>query len=140
MLNIDAVMGLLLPLVVVVVVLAVSRYLASSWRYLSLPSPGLPLPVIGHIHLLLCQESKNDPVNFLWKLWKKHQRGGVMYLKSFSLNLVFVGEHDTLKYMYNHPEIQLRMTNTTMDQLTKEDRKIKSKEIPGVILREASRT
>ena len=63
-----------------------------------------------------------------------------MYLKSFSLNLVFVGEHDTLKYMYNHPEIQLRMTNTTMDQLTKEDRKIKSKEIPGVILREASRT
>ena len=48
-------MGLLLPLVVVVVVLAVTRYLASSWRYLSLPSPGLPLPVIGHIHLLLCQ-------------------------------------------------------------------------------------
>ena len=97
--------------------------------------------IFANLRLKLCfKESKNDPVNFLWKLWKKHQRGGVMYLKSFSLNLVFVGEHDTLKYMYNHPEIQLRMTNTTMDQLTKEDRKIKSKEIPGVILREASRT
>ena len=33
-----------------------------------------------------------------------------MYLKSFSLNLVFVGDFETLKYIYNHPDAQLRTT------------------------------
>ena len=31
-----------------------------------------------------------------------------MYLKSFNLNLVFVGDYDTVKFLYNHPDAQLR--------------------------------
>ena len=91
-----------------VIVLYIGHYLSKVWRYLSLPSPGFPLPIIGHVHLLMCKESREDPVNFLWNLWKKHQRNGIMYLKSFSLNIVFVGDFDTLKYIYNHPDAQLR--------------------------------
>ena len=125
-------------LLVVVVVLALTHYLM-KWRpYLALPAPGFPLPVIGHLHLLMSRESKNDPVNFLWKLWQKHQRHGVMYLRTFKLNLVLVGEFEALKYLYTHPEVQLRMSDTDWAQLMREDRNTKSKKIPGVILRTIS--
>ena len=96
-------------------VLYIGHYVSKVWRYLSLPSPGFPLPIIGHVHLLMSKESKEDPVNFLWNLWKKHQRNGIMYLKSFSLNLVFVGDFETLKYIYNHPDAQLRTTGEKID-------------------------
>lgn len=117
-------------------VLYIVHYLSKVWRFLSLSSPGFPLPVVGHVHLLMCKESREDPVNFLWNLWKKHQRNGIMYLKSFSLNIAFVGDFETLKYIYNHPDAQLRTSGTGMGWATKEDRKITSKEIPGVILSE----
>ena len=90
------------------VVVYISHHVTRVWRHLSLPSPGFPLPIIGHVHLLMSRESKEDPVNFLWNLWKKHQRNGLMYLKSFNLNLVFVGDYDTVKFLYNHPDAQLR--------------------------------
>ena len=90
------------------VVVYISHHVTRVWRHLSLPSPGFPLPIIDHVHLLMSRESKEDPVNFLWNLWKKHQRNGLMYLKSFNLNLVFVGDYDTVKFLYNHPDAQLR--------------------------------
>ena len=59
-----------------------------------------------------------------------------MFLKVFNMKMIQVGDFETLKYIYNHPECQLRMTGTGMDWATREDRKVKSEEIPGVILSE----
>jgi len=103
---------------------------------MSLPSPGIALPFIGHVYLLLSEKFKNDQVNSMWNLWKKHQRNGLMYLKSFGVNMVFIGDFDTLKEVYNHPEVQMRMSGTTFEWSSREERKVKSKEIPGVILSE----
>ena len=122
-------------LLVLLVVLLVTRYVLKRWKYFWLPSPGLELPVIGHTHLLMSQEAKRDQVGFMVKTWRKFQKNGMMFLRSFSLNLMVVGDFDTLKYIYNHPDVQARMTGTGMEWASIEDRKIKSKEIPGVILR-----
>ena len=48
---------------------------------------------------------------------------------------MLVGDFDTLKYIYNHPEVQCRMTGSGMEWSQYQERKIKSKEFPGVILR-----
>jgi len=123
-------------LLIAVVVLCVTHFVLKRWKFFKLPSPGLELPVIGHIHLMLSSEGQKDPVNFLWNLWRKHNQHGMMYLKMLKLNLMFVGDYETIKYIYNHQDVQGRMTGTGIDWATREDRKIKSKEMPGVILSE----
>merc|ERR1711936_328007 len=83
----------------------------------------------------MTEEGKRDPVMFLWNLYKKHQRNGMMHLRSFNLDLVFVGDFDTLKYIFNHPDCQGRVIKA-FEAPTKEDRMIKGKYIPGVIMSE----
>jgi len=116
-------------------VLLVTYYFISNRKYFSLPSPGLCLPVVGHVYKLMTEEGKKDPVMFLWNLYKKHQRNGMMHLRSFNLDLVFVGDFDTLKYIFNHPDCQGRVIKA-FEAPTKEDRMIKGKYIPGVIMSE----
>ena len=111
----------------------VTFYLSSNRKYFALPSPGLCLPAIGHVYKLLGGEGKKDPVKLLWNLYKKHQKNGMMHLRSFNLNFVFVGDFDTVKYIFNHPECQERVNNV-FEVLTKQDRMIKGKELPGVIM------
>ena len=125
----------MLFLLVTAVLLYATYYLTTNKKYLYLPSPGLCLPIVGHVYKLTSEEGKRDPVNFLWKLYKKYQQNGMMHLRSFSLDLVFVGDFDTLKFIFNHPDCQERV-NSIIEEPTKEDRMIKGKEIPGVILSE----
>merc|ERR1719350_657954 len=125
----------MLFLLMTAVLLYATYYFTTNKKYLYLPSPGLCLPIVGHVYKLTTEEGKRDPVNFLWKLYKKYQRNGMMHLRSFTLDLVFVGDFDTLKFIYNHPDCQERV-NDIFEEPTKEDRMIKGKEIPGVILSE----
>jgi len=122
-------------LVVTVCILCVTFYFSSNRKYFILPSPGLCLPVVGHVYKLMGEEGQRDPVNFLWSLYKKHEKNGMMFLRSFNLNLMFVGDFDTVKYIFNHPNCQERV-NDLFDPINREDRMIKGKEIPGVILSE----
>jgi len=122
-------------LLITVLILYVTYYFTTNKKYLCLPSPGLCLPIVGHVYKLACEEGKRDPVNFLWNLYKKHQKNGLMHLRSFSLDLVFVGDFDTLKFIFNHPDCQERV-NDIFEEPTKEDRMIIGKEIGGVILSE----
>jgi len=125
----------MLLLIVTVFILWVTYYFSSNRKYFLLPSPGLCLPVVGHVWKLMTEEAKKDPVMFTWNLYKKYQKNGMMFLRSFNLNLVFVGDFDTLKYIYNHPDCQGRV-NSHFDKATKEDRMIKGKDMPGVIMSE----
>ena len=122
----------MLLLAVAVLVLALTYHLLKTKKYRSLPSPGLALPLVGHVYKLFTAEAQKDPINFLWKLYKKHQRNGLMHLNSFGMNLVFVGDFETLKYLFNHPDVQLRFPNEAMRNTSSEERKVKKKEnFPG---------
>merc|ERR1712241_1049472 len=129
---------MLLQAVVVIIVLALTLHLLKTKKYSALPSPGLAIPLIGHVYKLFTAGAQKDPVNFLWNLYKKYQRNGLMHLNSFTLNLVFVGDFETLKYLFNHPDVQLRFTKEGgMRNASVEERKVKSTEhFPGVILSE----
>lgn len=60
-----------------------------------------------------------------------------MFLRSFNLNIVFVGDFETIKYLFNHPDVQLRFVNDNMRSSSSEERSVKNKEdFPGVILSE----
>ena len=125
-----------LPFLVVFIILWITYYITKRWKYYVLPSAGIPLPFLGHFHILATKEAQVDPTGFMWNLWKRSQKRGMMFLKVFNMKMIQVGDFETLKYIYNHPECQLRMTGTGMDWATREDRKVKSEEIPGVILSE----
>ena len=56
---------------------------------------------------MLSSEGQKDPVNFLWNLWRKYNQHGMMYLKMLKLNLMFVGDYETIKYIYNHQDVQV---------------------------------
>ena len=56
---------------------------------------------------MLSSEGQKDPVNFLWNLWRKHNQHGMLYLKMLKLNLMFVGDYETIKYIYNHQDVQV---------------------------------
>ena len=126
-----------LPFLVVLIVLWITQYIKKRWKYMSLGSPGVALPIIGHFHILASSKTAaTDPVGFMWNLFKTKSKNGIMYLKIFSMRLVHVGDFDTLKQIYNHPDVQLRLSGSGMEWSSREDRRVESKEIPGVILSE----
>ena len=122
-------------LLVTLIILMVSYYFIKNRKYAALPSPGICLPVVGHIYKLMTDEAKKDPVITLWNLWKKYQRNGIMHLRSFNLDIVFVGDFDTLKYIYNHPECQEKMTEKFIEA-EMEERMLKRRDMAGVITSE----
>merc|ERR1711988_575401 len=124
-------------LILAIAVLLLTYYFLKPTRHSSLPSPGLALPIVGHVYKLVTQEAREDPVNFVWNLYKKYQRNGLMYLRSFNLDIVFVGDFEAVKYLFNHPDAQLRFLNDNMRNNSIEERKVKNKhDFPGVILSE----
>lgn len=125
-----------MTLLIVVIVLLITRHFLKEWKYYQLPSPGLQLPIIGHLYLLMGGKAAEDPVNAMWDLYKKYQKNGMMFLRLFKMNMMLVGDYDTLKEIYNNPNVQGRLAGTGMEWQTREERMLKSKEIPGVILSE----
>ena len=124
-----------LQAVAVILVLTLTYHFLKTKRYSSLPSPGYALPVVGHVYKLFTAEAQKDPINFVWKLYKKYQRNGLMHLNSFGLKMVFVGDFETLKYLFNHPDVQLRFSTEAMRNNSTEERKVKNKEhFPGKLV------
>ena len=119
-------------LMLAIAVLLLTYYFLKPTRHSSLPSPGLALPIVGHVYKLVTQKAREDPVNFVWNLYKKYQRNGLMYLRSFNLDIVFVGDFEAVKYLFNHPDAQLRFLNDNMRNNSNEERKVKNKhDFPG---------
>ena len=117
------------------ILLVTYYYYATNKAYFLLPSPGLCLPGVGHMYKMMTGDSKKDPVMSLWRLYKKYQKNGIMHLRSFRFDTVFVGDFETLKYIYNHPECQER-ANEMLKVLTREDRRNKREDLLGVVMSE----
>ena len=121
----------MLLLTVAVLVLTLIYHLVKTKKYNSLPSPGLALPLVGHVYKLFTAEAQREPINFMWKLYKKYQKNGLMHLKFCTIDVVFVGDFETVKYLFNHPDVQLRGTEA-MRKSSMEERKVKNKKhVPG---------
>ena len=77
------------------------RYFLLNWKYLQLPSPGLCLPLLGHLHITLA--GRKDPVNFFRNLYKKHSRGsGVLWVRKLNIDMLYVGEFSLIKELLGH--------------------------------------
>ena len=93
------------------VVLAITLYCfkTSKWRYKNLPSPGLSLPVIGHSYKMMNRTVLKDMTNGIWEIYRKYQRNGLLYINTLSLNCLWIGDFDTVKHVFNLPEVQKRL-------------------------------
>ena len=104
----------------------------NAWSHL--PSPGLLVPCLGHLSVL---RDTKDPVNFMWNLYNKFSQKGLLYVKIFNLNTVLVGDFDTLKYLFNHPDVQNRASDNfhtdPFIKLTREERGGTPGPLEGVI-------
>lgn len=119
-------------LLITFVILLISVLVSNNKKYSHLPSPGLSLPIIGHVYKLIDEQSKKDPIGSLWNLYKTHSKNGMMYLSTFNLKILFVGDFDTVKEIFNHPDLQERMI-PQYKPLFYEERINTSKHTPGVI-------
>ena len=121
---------------ITVAVLYFIHYVSSNLPWLRLPSPGLCLPFLGHIHKFLTKEALADPINGLWDMFKKHQKNGVMWSRSFNMDILWVGDHDTLHYLFNHPQVQGRMNPRLLTTTQMERKLTPGQDIPGVLISE----
>jgi len=114
---------------VTLVLLWVVHYYLSNKKWFVLPSPGLCLPVVGHSYKMT--KFGADPVGSMWAWYRKYQKEGMMWIRSFNLNMMLVGDFDTLKHLYQHPDMQLRFV---LDPMREERMIYTPRDIPGVIL------
>jgi len=129
---------MLVGCLVTLVVLLVVHYYSKARKYLRLPSPGLPLPVIGHVYKLVTKTMQEDPVNGMVALYRKHQKNGMMWMRSFKIDLVFIGDFDTLNYLYNLPDMQGRIGPDFKPTVVHERNLKPGEELPGVLLSDGS--
>ena len=85
------------------------------------------------------QEFAEDQMNALWKLYKKNQKAGMMWMRAFNIDVLFVGDFETLKHLFNHPDFQDRFDSASnLIKCSTEDRqqdtKIFGNGIHGVLL------
>jgi len=117
-------MAALLIAIIVTIVLAflIKKTYKNPWTHL--PSPGIQLPFFGHLSVLLT-DSK-DPINYGWDLYKKYSKDGILFNTVFNFNTLIVGDFDSLKYLFNHPDVQERNSSNfhtdTFTKLVKEER------------------
>ena len=93
----------------IVLILSLYCYKTSKWRYRNLPSPGLCLPIIGHSYTMMNKTVLEDLSNGIWNIYGKHQKNGLLYMNTFSINTVWIGDFVTVKYVFNLPEVQKRL-------------------------------
>jgi len=120
---------------VTVMVLVLINYIFSNLAWYRLPNPGICLPFLGHIHKFFTKGMLEDPINGLLVMFRKHQRNGVMWTRSFNLDILWVGDFETLRYVFNHPQIQDR--NGKFHATVEMERNLKTgQDIPGVLISE----
>ena len=95
-------------------------------------SPGPCLPVLGHSYLLFKKSVLEDPANGIWKLYRNHNRDGILHMNTFSLNTVWIGDYKKIKYLFNLPEVTARL-NKTMLELALPSRRVQGPEMPGIL-------
>ena len=124
---------MLIPAILFVIIMLLFYYSSQS-KFNQFSSP-FCLPILGHLHIFLIDKKiRSDPLNGIWELYKKYQKDGMMYIKTLSLNSVWIGDFDTIKYLFNSNEVTGRL-NSKMLELARLTTGVKwEPEIPGVLL------
>ena len=91
-------------LVTLVVILIVYFLLSKDSKYKNLPTVGIDLPLIGHAYRLGTKEFKQDPFNEIWRIYKKYQKNGMVFLNTFGTKQVWIGDFNAVKYVFNHQD------------------------------------
>ena len=102
-------------------------------KYRKFASPGPCFPIIGHCYKLMTKQFRKDPVNQIWKIYKKYQKKGILYFNLFGTDLLWIGDFETIKFIFSHPDGNGRM-DEKLDRIGMSDRKVGCKQFPGVIL------
>ena len=125
---------IMLILAILFVITMLLFYYSSQSKFNKFSSP-FCLPILGHLHIFLINKKvRSDPVNGIWELYKKYQKEGMMYIKTLSLNSVWIGDFDTIKCLFNNNDVTGRL-NSKMLVLARLASGVKwEPEIPGVLL------
>ena len=120
-------------LVTVSILLLVS-YIFNNLPWYRLPNPGICFPFLGHIHNFFTKRMLADPINGLCDMFRKHQRKGVMWTRSFNMDILWVGDFITLhfKFNFNHPQMQDRFSPRFHGSNEMERKLEAGQDIPGV--------
>ena len=108
-------------------------YKISKWKYRYLPSPGLCLPIIGHSYMLMNRTVRKDLVNGIWDIFRKYQRNGILYINTYSINCVWIGDFHTLRYVFNLSEVQNRQLSDKFKKMAMQTRKVRGDVMPGIL-------
>ena len=78
----------------------------------------------------------------MWGLYNKFSQKGLLLVQIFNLNTVLVGDFDTLKYLFNHPDVQNRTGNDfhtdPVTKLLKEERGGLPGPVEGLVISQGS--
>jgi len=64
-----------------VVCLWLVQHYRASRKWFQLPHPGFYVPGLGHFLRFLNRAMTKDPIQALWDLWKKNQKGGLLWVR-----------------------------------------------------------
>ena len=68
------------------------------------------------------KEFKEDPVHEIWRMYKKYQKHGMLYFKQFGIDTLWVGDFDTVKYIFNHADGNGRVSSSIKEGFFKASR------------------
>ena len=98
---------------ITVIALVMVNHVLSNVPWFRLCNPGISFPFLGHIHKFFTKEMVADPVKGLRDMYRKHQRNGVMWTRNCNMDILWVGDFDTLHHLFNHPQVQNRMNTSS---------------------------
>ena len=102
----------MLSVAILCVIVALLLVHHSKSKFKQFSSPGFCLPILGHFHIfLLDSKIRTDPLNGIWDLYKRHQKSGMMHMKTLSLDTVWIGDFDTIKHLFNRSEVTGRLND-----------------------------
>ena len=110
---------------ITVIALIMVNYVLTNLSWFRLPSLGICFPFLGHIHKFFSKEMVADPVKGLRDMYRKHQRNGVMWTRNLNVDILWVGNFDTLHHLFNHPQVQNRM-NPRLHTLSELERRLRA--------------
>ena len=111
---------LLVTFLLILVLYFCQKWYCSKYRHLS--SPGVCLPILGHVYKMRTKEFKEDPVHEIWRMYKQYQKNGMLYFKQFGINTLWIGDFDTIKYIFNHADGNGRLSSSIQEGFFKASR------------------
>ena len=70
------------------------------------------MPVLGHTYKMGTEKFKEDPVHEIWRMYKKYQKNGMLYFNQFGIDTLWVGDFNTIKYIFNHVDGNGRLSSS----------------------------